>query len=81
MLTMQTPQTPLTQRDAIVFYRQLRRESQSASYSGLRAHYEQALSALHGIIESFGPTPEYYDWLGESRPNSRPDQFALTADL
>jgi len=69
------------QSDLINFYRLLRRESQSCENSGLSTHYEHVLLGLEKIIESLGPTPEYYEWLVQFGPRNTANQCTFTIDL
>ena len=55
-----------TQVSAIGFYKQIQRELELCSHPELNAHYQHILLSLRRIIESFGPSPEYYEWLVQS---------------
>jgi len=49
------------------FYKQIRMKVGNCEHPELIAHY-QHFSWFAEIIESFVPTPEYYEWLGQFSP-------------
>jgi hypothetical protein len=60
--------TVTRQTELIALYTQMRSESLSCNQGRLRAHYDHLLLALGKIIESYGPTPEYYEWFNSTSP-------------
>ena len=78
---MQGETQSLTQRDMIQFHALLHSESQTCNHARLSAHYAHILLGLQALIESYGPTPEYYEWLGQFGPRNTTDQRTFTIDL
>jgi hypothetical protein len=50
------------QTELIDLHKRMKGEQETCENSGLYAHYEYLLFSLRKIIESHGPTPEYYEW-------------------
>jgi hypothetical protein len=74
-------QESVTQIGMISFYKQIRNEVGNCEHPELIAHYQHILLGLQRIIESFGPTPEYYEWLGQFSPRNISNQCTFTIDL
>lgn len=55
--------TTTKQTELIDLHERMRKEQNGCSNSELYAHYEHLLLSLRKIIESHGPTPEYYEWI------------------
>lgn len=74
-------QSALSQSDLIGFHTALKREGEVCEDAGLQAHYQHTLLSLEKLIESFGPTPEYGEWLGQSHPRDCAKHHTLIIDL
>jgi len=70
-----------TQISTIGFYKQIQYELELCPQPELNAHYQHILLSLQRIIESFGPSPEYYEWLVQFSPRNFSNQFTFTIDL
>ncbi len=71
----------LTQRDFIALHKVLKKQSAQCVGRVRQAHFEHVLLGLQKIIESFGPTPEYYAWLCQTSPDDRADDRTFVIDL
>jgi hypothetical protein len=63
-------QGTLSQDDLIVMYLQLRGSAEQCDQQILLSHYEHVLLGLQKLIESYGPTPLYREWLSQVSPNN-----------
>jgi hypothetical protein len=53
-----------TQRELIQIYNRIKVQSKDRySHPILEGHYAHVLFGLHRLIESYGPSPQYYEWL------------------
>jgi hypothetical protein len=55
--------TTTKQTELIDFHKRMKKEQESCEHVGLHAHFEHILFALRKIIESYGPTSDYEEWL------------------
>jgi len=74
-------QEPMTQIGTISFYEQIQNALDNCEHPELIAHYQHVLLGLRKIIESFGPTPQYYEWLGQFSPRNTSNQCTFKVDL
>jgi hypothetical protein len=74
-------QEPMTQIGTISFYEQIQNALDNCERPELIAHYQHVLLGLRKIIESFGPTPQYYEWLGQFSPRNTSNQCTFKVDL
>ena len=61
-------QRRLTQVELIELYRRVEWEGRHPGYGVIEAHCEHILLGLRKLIESRGPTSEYYEWLNSVSP-------------
>ncbi|HUJ30356.1 MAG TPA: hypothetical protein VLY23_03700 [Candidatus Acidoferrum sp.] len=78
---MEAGTTNVTQRDLINFYRRVQNESMACNSPRLSAHYAHVLVALRALVESFGPTAEYCESLGQDHPRNPAGRHTVTIDL
>jgi hypothetical protein len=74
-------QAKLTQSDVITFYGLLRSEAKLCENPTFQAHLQHSLLSLQKIIESFGPTLEYREWLRQTGPTDLTEQYTFVIDL
>jgi hypothetical protein len=71
----------MTQIELIQLHGQIQDEAQACDSPLLSAHYDHMLLALRALIESHGPTMEYYEWLVQFSPRNLPNQCTFVVDL
>jgi len=71
----------MTQLELINFHGLIQNEAQACDSPRLAAHYDHILLALQALIESHGPTAEYYSWLVQLSPRNISNQATFTVDL
>jgi hypothetical protein len=58
--------TTKKQMETIDLHKRMKSEQLACEHTGLHAHYDHLLFSLTKIIESYGPSPEYYEWLNSA---------------
>jgi hypothetical protein len=58
--------TTTKQTELIELHKRMKGDQEACEEAGLRAHYEHLLLSLRKVIESHGPTPEYYKWINSA---------------